>query len=157
MTAHRLLFVCLGNICRSSMAEGVFFHVAHQEGLADRFHLDSAGTAGWHIGNPPDPRGQQAALARGIDISQQRARQVARQDFKNFDLLLAMDETNAQDLRRMAPGEAEAGKVALFLEFAPELDASEVPDPYYGGDEGFEEVLNLVEAASRNLIATLMR
>jgi len=137
------------------MAQGVFSHVADQAGVADRFHLDSAGTGGWHIGNPPDPRGQEAALLRGIDISQQRARRVGVEDFKNFDLLLAMDEANAQDLRRMAPGEGEADRVRLFLEFAPGRDLREVPDPYYGGDEGFEHVLDLVEAASHGLVTTL--
>ncbi|GAB4228855.1 MAG: low molecular weight protein-tyrosine-phosphatase [Methyloligellaceae bacterium] len=151
---HRLLFVCLGNICRSPMAQGVFAHVAEEAGLAGRFHLDSAGTGGWHVGNPPDPRACRAALARGIDISGQRARQVSAQDFERFDLLLAMDRANAKALARMAP--AGAGeRVRLFLEGLPDSGVTEVPDPYYGGDAGFDAALDLIEAGSRALLAQL--
>ncbi len=154
MESHRLLFVCLGNICRSPIAEGVFGDVAAEAGLEDTFHLDSAGTGAWHTGNPPDARAQAAAAARGIDISHQRARQVARDDFSSFDLILAMDEDNLRALRHLADGDPD-GRLRLFLDFAPDTGVSEVPDPYYGGPQGFEDVLDLVEVASRGLLAQL--
>ena len=154
MAQHRLLFVCLGNICRSPMAQGVFGGVAARAGRQNGFFLDSAGTGSWHIGNPPDPRGVAAAAARGIDISGQRARQISARDFTDFDLLLAMDAENMSSLRTLAP-EQHAGKARLFLADAPELGVTEVPDPYYGGNDGFEEVLDLVEAGSRALLARL--
>lgn len=156
MTHHRLLFVCLGNICRSPMAEGVFAQVADLAGHRDRFVLESAGTASWHVGNPPDPRGQAAAAARGIDISALRGRQVSQQDFTDFDLLLAMDASNHSELVDLAP-EGSAHKVRLFLDDVPEIGISEVPDPYYGGDEGFEQVLDLLEAGSKALLNRLSR
>ncbi len=155
MKHHKLLFVCLGNICRSPMAEGVFAYVAAQAGHADRFTLDSAGTAAWHTGNPPDPRGQTAAAARDIDLSGLRARQVREKDFTEFDLILAMDEANFTELSALAT-EGKAHKVRLFLDDAPGLGLSEVPDPYYGGDEGFEEVLDLIETGSKALLAKLI-
>jgi protein-tyrosine phosphatase len=148
MTKKRLLFVCLGNICRSPMAQGVFGHISALEGLAGRFELDSAGTAEWHVGKPPDRRGIAAAARRGIDISAQRARQFERLDFEAFDHILVMDRTNFEDVVALAP-EHHTSKVALFL------GGREVPDPYYGGDEGFDHVLNLLEARSRALIARL--
>ncbi|GBE43338.1 low molecular weight protein-tyrosine-phosphatase YfkJ [bacterium BMS3Bbin10] len=154
MAQHRLLFVCLGNICRSPIAQGVFGDVAARAGMADRFFLDSAGTGTWHIGNPPDPRAAAAAARRGIDISGQRARQVRAHDFSDFDLLLAMDRTNQSDLCALAPEPHTAG-IRLFLADAPELGVAEVPDPYFGGNDGFEEVLDLVEAGSRALLARL--
>ena len=154
MVQHRLLFVCLGNICRSPIAQGVFAHVAAQAGVSDRFDLDSAGIGAWHIGNPPDARAMAAALERGIDLSDQTARQVRSEDFEAFDMILAMDQANLAELLDLAP-QNRAGRVQLFL--GPEYDPieREVPDPYYGGDEGFEEVLDLVEAGSRQLIARL--
>jgi len=154
MNRSRLLFVCLGNICRSPIAEGVFASVAAQSGNGGLFELDSAGTGAWHIGNPPDPRAIAAAARRGIDLSGQRARQVRARDFSDFDLLLAMDMDNQAELLSLAPGE-HRGKVRLFLDDAPQLGSSEVPDPYYGGEHGFEEVLDLVEAGSRALLARL--
>lgn len=154
MAKHRLLFVCLGNICRSSIAQGVFAHMATQEGLSGMFDLDSAGTGGWHVGDQPDPRARAAALRRGIDISGQRARQICVEDFTEFDLLLAMDMDNQSELRLLAP-EGTASKISLFLEAATGLGISEVPDPYYGGSQGFEEVLDLAEAGSRALLARL--
>jgi len=155
MTQHRLLFVCLGNICRSPIAEGVFGHVATQAGHGDRFTLDSAGTGSWHVGDPPDPRAQAAAAARGIDLSELRARQVCQRDFTEFDLILAMDAANHAALLAIAPHDSTS-KVRLFLSDAPDLGRAEVPDPYYGGDQGFEDVLDLVEAGSRALLARLI-
>ena len=152
MSPHRLLFVCLGNICRSPIAQGVFAHVAAQAGKGDLFDLDSAGTGSWHIGNPPDARATAAALRRGIDLSDQRARQVGKQDFEAFDMVLAMDRTNLAELLDLVPQNC-ADKVQLFLGAAYDPIQREVPDPYFGGEEGFEEVLNLVEAGSRELLA----
>ncbi len=154
MSTHRILFVCLGNICRSPMAEGVFSHVAAEAGHAETFIVESAGTGAWHIGNPPDPRAVAAARARGIDLSAQRARQVHVKDFEAFDLVLAMDGSNHADLLQMAP-EGHAHKVRLFLDHLPQSGGREVPDPYYGGDDGFEVVLDLIEAGSRTLLARL--
>jgi protein-tyrosine phosphatase len=135
----RILFVCLGNICRSPTAEVVFKEV------------DSAGTAAYHIGQAPDPRTRAAALRRGYDLSPLRARVVEELDFEQFDLILAMDHENLSALKHRAPHGAD-DRVRLFLEFSPELGTTEVPDPYYGGANGFEEVLDLVEAASRGLL-----
>ncbi len=147
----RILFVCLGNICRSPTAEGVFSAVAAREAPDLLVEVDSAGTAGYHVGQAPDPRTRAAALRRGYDLSSLRARVVEPPDFERFDLILAMDCENLSDLKRRAPRDAQE-RVRLFLEFAPELGTSDVPDPYYGGSNGFEEVLDLVEAASRGLI-----
>ena len=152
---HRILFVCLGNICRSPMAEGVFRRTIAEAGLEEAFAIDSAGTGDWHIGHPPDERARAAAAARGIDISHLRARQVCPADFDRFDMLLAMDRDNRESLLVMAPSQSDARKVHLFLDFAPEAGASEVPDPYYGGRRGFETVLDLIEQASRGLLTHL--
>lgn len=154
MKQHRLLFVCLGNICRSPIAEGVFAHLAAQAGKGDLFTVDSAGTGAWHIGDPPDPRAVAAAARRGIDLSGQRARQLRAEDFDAFDLLLAMDRDNLSELLASAPA-AYSGRVRLFLDGAPEPGVREVPDPYYGGRDGFEEVLDLAEAGARALLARL--
>jgi len=150
----RILFVCLGNICRSPSAEAVLRRIAAQEAPELHIEVDSAGTAGYHIGEPPDARSQEAAVRRGYDMSRLRARIVEPDDFERFDLILAMDRNNLAILRRRAPAAARE-RVRLFLDFAPEADTPEVPDPYYGGASGFEEVLDLVEAASRGLIAHL--
>ncbi len=147
----KILFVCLGNICRSPTAEGVFREVAAREAPELTLQVDSAGTAEYHVGSAPDPRTRAAALRRGYDLSALRARVVEPPDFEHFDLILAMDRENLSDLRRRAPPGAH-GRVRLFLEFAPELGAADVPDPYYGGPNGFEEVLDLVEAAARGLL-----
>ena len=147
----KVLFVCLGNICRSPTAEGVFRTIVEDAGLSDVISVDSAGTSGWHIGDPPDSRGQQAAAGRGYDLSAQRARQVAANDFDTFDYIIGMDSRNLADLSSMAPP-ASRVKVSMFLQFAPETGQREVPDPYYGGDDGFDAVLDLVEAASRGLL-----
>jgi protein-tyrosine phosphatase len=154
MATHRILFVCLGNICRSPMAEGVFRRVAEEEGLIDRFEIDSAGLGDWHIGQAPDHRAQKAARSRGVDISSQSARQVVYEDFDRFDLVLAMDGSNLAELKARAPHEAR-GKIRPFLDFAPHVGTSDVPDPFFGGAEGFDRALDLIEAASRGLLASL--
>jgi len=154
MANHKILFVCLGNICRSPVAEAVFAHLAEQAGHGDRFELDSAGTGSWHVGNPPDPRSVAAAAARGVDLSDLRARQVSQQDFKMFDLILAMDAANHATLLALAP-QQYAEKIQFFLDDTPDSRQREVPDPYYGGEDGFEELLDLVEEGSRALLARL--
>ncbi|MCX8086926.1 MAG: low molecular weight phosphotyrosine protein phosphatase [Rhodocyclaceae bacterium] len=148
----RILFVCMGNICRSPTAEGVARALAEKAGMAEHFEFDSAGTHGYHIGEPPDRRAREAAARRGYDLSPLRARQVEAADFLRFDLILAMDRDNLQLLHRACPAE-HRGKLKLFLEFAPGLGVEEVPDPYYGGPEGFDAVLDLVEAAVEGLLS----
>jgi protein-tyrosine phosphatase len=155
MAKHRLLFVCLGNICRSPMAEGVFRHVIEEEGVAGLFQIDSAGLGDWHVGQAPDRRAQSAAHRRGIDISGQRARQVTHADYARFDLLLAMDDSNYQELVQLAPKEARH-KIRYFLDFAPQLGTRDVPDPFYGGREGFDQALDLIENAARGLLADIL-
>jgi protein-tyrosine phosphatase len=151
----RVLFICLGNICRSPTAEGVLRALAEREAPELPLEVDSAGTAGYHVGEPPDPRMRHAAARRGYDLSGLRARVVEPGDFERFDLILAMDRDNLQVLKRRAPAHAHE-RLRLFLEFAPEAPAAaEVPDPYYGGAKGFEEVLDLVESAARGLLAHL--
>ena len=150
----KILFVCLGNICRSPTAEVVFRAVASREAPDIVLDIDSAGTAGYHVGEQPDRRTRQAAARRGYDLSALRARMVEPRDFEYFDLILAMDRENLRALQRFAPQQARE-RLRLFLEFAPEAGVSEVPDPYYGGPNGFEDVLDLIEAASRGLIEHL--
>ena len=150
----RVLFVCSGNICRSPTAEGVFRGLVEAAELAGAIEADSAGVGAWHVGEPPDARSQEAALRRGIDLSGQRARQVKRGDFTRFDLVLAMDRGHRRELGRLCPA-GEAGRLRLFLEFAPDLRVREVPDPYYGGEDGFETVLDMVEAGAAGLLATI--
>ena len=150
----KILFVCLGNICRSPSAEAVLREIAAREAPELRIEVDSAGTAGYHIGEPPDSRSQEAARRRGYDMSPLRARIVEPEDFELFDLILAMDENNLSALRKHAPA-AYRERVRLFLEFAPESGMAEVPDPYYGGPTGFEQVLDLVEEAARGLLLHL--
>jgi protein-tyrosine phosphatase len=152
----KILFVCLGNICRSPTAEVVFRAVASREAPDLDLEIDSAGTAGYHVDEPPDRRTRQAASRRGYDMSALRARVVEPKDFEYFDLILAMDRENLRALERRAPAHAH-DRLRLFLEFAPEAGVSEVPDPYYGGPNGFEDVLDLIEAASRGLIEHLRR
>ena len=160
----RLLFVCLGNICRSPTAEGVMRALVREAGLQASVELDSAGTGGWHVGSPPDPRAAAAAGARGIELGG-RARTVTSADFERFDLLLAMDRSNARELRRLAPDEEQRAKVRLLREFDPAYAREgasgstadlDVPDPYYGAAGGFEEVLDLVQAACAGLLARIM-
>lgn len=146
-----VLFVCTGNICRSPTADGVFRRMVAEAGLGHRVAVDSAGVSGWHAGEAPDRRTQQAASKRGYDLSDLRARAVVGDDFSRFDLLLAMDREHEWSLLRAAP-DAAKDRIRLFMNFAPQMGVEEVPDPYYGGAEGFEQVLNLIEAACRGLL-----
>jgi protein-tyrosine phosphatase len=152
----RVCFVCLGNICRSPTAEGVFRHVVLRAGLGSAFVIDSAGTGDWHVGEAPDERAVAAAARRGIPL-ESRARQFVRADFARFDLVVAMDKKNREVLRRMAGSEAATlAKIHLLRTFDPESPPhADVPDPYYGGDEGFEEVLDICEDACLALLAHL--
>jgi protein-tyrosine phosphatase len=154
MNKKRVLFVCLGNICRSPTAEGVLRSIATREFLALPLLVASAGTANYHAGEPPDRRTVSAARRRGYDLSAQRARQVSADDFERFDLVLAMDRANLADLERLRPRSAPA-QVGLFLDFAPGCGFMEVPDPYYGSVEDFERVVDLCEAGARGLLHTL--
>lgn len=151
----RVLFVCLGNICRSPTAEGVFRRELEKAGLAHRAEVDSCGTEHWHVGKGPDPRATAAARRRDVDLSELRARQLAAEDFSRFDYLLAMDHDNLATIRERCP-EGCGAHIGLFLDFAGHVDRP-VPDPYYGGEQGFEEVLDLVEAASRGLVEEIAR
>jgi protein-tyrosine phosphatase len=145
----RVLFVCLGNICRSPIAQGVFENVLRREGLEDEVSVDSAGTGTWHVGEPPDQRAQRSASARGLDLGSQRARRITPEDCENFDYVLTMDEENYRAVASLCRGSAV---VRPFLDFAKDTPEREVPDPFYGGPEGFEHVLDLVEEASEGLI-----
>ena len=150
----RILFVCLGNICRSPTAEGVMRSLLREAGLEDEVEVDSAGTGDWHLGEPPDVRATAAARARGI-VLEGEARQVSARDFERYDLLLAADRENLRHLRALAPDEQARAKVRLLREFDPDSDGApdlDVPDPYYGGAVGFEDVLDLVDAACRGLL-----
>jgi len=147
----KVLFVCLGNICRSPTAEGVFRSLVERQGLAGDISVDSAGTGAWHVGDPPDPRAQASAEVRGYDLSGQRARKIHGDDFSRFDYIIAMDRSNHTDLTSMAPP-AGRERIHMFLAFAPETGVREVPDPYYGAGDGFATVLDLVEAASQGLL-----
>ena len=151
-----VLFVCLGNICRSPTAHGVFLSKVQQHGLSEAILVDSAGTATWHIGSAPDPRSFDTAAARGYDLGDLRARQVEASDFARFDYILAMDNENLEALQAQCPP-GFAGHLGLFLEFAPNHELTQVPDPYYKGDEGFVEVLDLVEHASEGLLSRVCR
>jgi protein-tyrosine phosphatase len=149
----RVCFVCLGNICRSPTAEGVMRTMIERAGLTGAIEIDSAGTGAWHVGEPADDRARAAAARRGFELTS-LARQVTRADFARFDYLVAMDEENLRALERMAPDRAARGKVRLLRSFDPRAPrGAAVPDPYYGGDDGFEEVLDICERACRGLLA----
>jgi len=160
----RILFVCLGNICRSPTAEGVMRALVREAGLEESIELDSAGTGGWHVGSPPDERATETALARGIAL-EGSARQVRREDFEDFDLILAMDQANLAELGRLAPDGQARSRVRLLREFDPASSAPvasrrpteelEVPDPYYDSSRGFEDVLDIVQAACVGLLEEL--
>lgn len=154
MMRQRILFVCMGNICRSPTAEGVTRAMAQRCGVAGQFEFDSAGTHGFHVGNPPDKRAREAAAGRGYDLSSLKARQVNFYDFARFDRILAMDRDNLDMLRQACPDE-HRHKLALFLDFSDGHDEDEVPDPYYGGPEGFQRVLDLIEGAAAGLLDQL--
>jgi len=149
-----VLFVCLGNICRSPTAHAVFRNKVADSGLSESVRIDSAGTGHWHVGKPADRRASQVAASKGIEMADLRARQVDLGDLIAFDYVLAMDEANFQDLKAMALPEHHA-KIHRFLDFAPQYEETQVPDPYYGGADGFEWVFELVEAASDGLIAQI--
>ena len=150
----KVLFVCMGNICRSPTAEGVFRHKVSEAGLEEQIHIDSAGTIAYHEGHPPDPRAQKAALKRGIDLSSQRARRVSGEDFEAFDLVIAMDSDNHYELEMICPPGYE-DRLHMFLKFAQNTREIEVPDPYYGGSGGFETVLDMIEDAAEGLLQHL--
>ncbi len=149
----RVLFVCMGNICRSPLAQGVFENVARREGLEGEIFVDSAGTGSWHVGEPPDERALSAASLRGLDLSSQRARRISPEDCENFDYILTMDEENY----RLVSGICSRGKAVIrpFLDYASDSPETEIPDPYYGGPDGFEYALDLAEEASEGLIADI--
>jgi len=152
--AASVVFVCLGNICRSPTAEGVFRVAADRAGLSGRVRADSAGIGDWHVGLPPDPRAIQAAKRRGCDLSSIRGRQIEIADFTRFGWILAMDDANLKALTEMKPAEFD-GRLGLLLDFAPQLGEREIPDPYFGNPEGFERVLDLMEPAMTALVAEM--
>ena len=149
-----VLFVCLGNICRSPTAEGIFRAAAARDGVGERVHVASAGVGDWHIGSPPDKRAILAARRRGYDLAAIRGRRVAVDDFTKYGWILAMDDSNLRALIDMKPADF-SGHLGLFLDFAPESGVREVPDPYYGGPEGFDRVIDLVEQGTAGLLARL--
>lgn len=149
-----VLFVCLGNICRSPLAEGVFRHLVAARGLDDRFEIDSAGTGAWHVGERPDARSIQVAASHGVELPG-TARQVTRDDLERFDVILAMDRENLHALRRMGPATGARARIHLLREFDPDGGDDEVPDPYYGGPGGFEDVYQMVRRSCRVLLGKL--
>ncbi len=155
-TPLRVLFVCTGNICRSPTAEGVFRHLVTSEGLGERVIVDSAGTHGYHVGNKPDRRSMLAAARRGYDLSTLRAREIASTDFADFDYLLAMDRDHLNIMHSSASPEHRE-KIAMLLDFSRRYGGNEIPDPYYGGPQGFEHVLDLIEDGAEGLLAEIKR
>ena len=151
----RVLFICMGNICRSPVAEGVFRRMLEGAGLSNKVYVDSAGTHSYHIGAPPDTRSQVTALRRGIDLRGLRARQVTVTDFAEFDYLLAMDRDNFEHLLALCQDAELRRRIQLLMDFAPDLPEREVPDPYYGGPTGFDRVMDLIEEASEGLLVHL--
>ncbi|MDP2835125.1 MAG: low molecular weight protein-tyrosine-phosphatase [Pseudomonadota bacterium] len=156
MSKTRVLFVCMGNICRSPTAEGVFRDKAKKAGWEKQIEIDSAGTHGFHVGSTPDARAQKTALSRGYDLSSLRGRQVSDQDFASFDYVLAMDRDNLHNLQQRCP-EQYKHKVRLYLAFSSRFPNLNVPDPYYGGGKGFEQVLDMVEDAAEGLLREIAR
>ncbi len=154
--SYRVVLVCMGNICRSPTAEGVLRYFIKINKLGDKVEVDSAGTHGYHVGEAPDSRTQRAAAVRGYNLSQLRARKVARQDLDYFDLILAMDKSNLDNLRRMATPEQQE-RMHLFMDYARNFDDDEVPDPYYGLGHGFDLVLDMVEDASLGLLEEIKK
>ncbi len=152
----RVLFVCMGNICRSPMGQGVFERFVEQAGLQERIAVDSAGTHAYHVGEPPDERAQQAAAARGYTLHEQRARQVTVEDLRSADYVLAMDRDNLAVLQELCPPELQ-GRIRLVTEFSELYPGRDVPDPYYGGTRGFERVLDMIEDAAQGLLQAIRR
>lgn len=153
----RILFVCMGNICRSPVAEGVFRRMLEGAGLNEKIYVDSAGTHSYHTGAPPDPRSQATALRRDIDLRDLRARRVTVADFAQFDYVLAMDRENLDHLLALCGDPGLRRRIQLFLDYAPHLPEREVPDPYYGGPNGFERVMDLIEEAAEGLLVDIRR
>ena len=151
-----ILFVCLGNICRSPLAESVFRHLARERGVERRFEIDSAGTSGWHVGDPPDARSVATARARGVEVCG-ASRKLVAEDLRRFDYVIAMDRENLANITRLQTASGGGARVHLLREWDPEPGQPDVPDPYYGGERGFEDVLDLVEAACRGLVAEIRR
>lgn len=149
----KILTVCLGNICRSPMAEGIITHIARRENI--EFEIDSCGTGGWHAGEKPDPRARQYMKASGIPIDHLRARQIRESDLDYFDHILVMDNSNYQNVLNLCKNDAQRQKVKLILSYWPESPIQEVPDPYYGGEEGFAQVFYLLENAALNFVKSL--
>lgn len=154
MNKIKILFVCMGNICRSPTAEGIFNQLLNSKDIKEQFIVDSAGTHAHHIGDTPDLRAQKAAKDRGIDLSYIRARKIQRSDFAEFDHILVMDDENYENVMKICPDEY-SHKIAYLLDYAPELKTREVPDPYYGGSYGFDRVLDMLESATEGLLIAL--
>lgn len=154
--ATSVLFVCMGNICRSPTAEGVFRHVVKKANMEDQITIDSAGTHAYHIGESPDKRSQATAREHGINLSSQRAREAVSVDFERFDYIVAMDKSNYENLKRLTDSEEQQQKLSLFMQFSSEWDNDEVPDPYYGGDNGFDQVFDMVLSASNGLLENIL-
>jgi len=152
----KILFVCMGNICRSPSAEGVFRHVVNEAGLADAVHIDSAGTHAYHVGEAPDARAQAAARKRGYDISGQRARQICQDDFREYDWILAMDWDNLAALQQICPKQYHH-KLMLLMRFANEFEEAIIPDPYYGGVDGFSRALDYIEDACQGVLEVVRK
>lgn len=148
----KVLFVCLGNICRSPLGEGIFRHQVTQAGLAPYFEIDSAGTGDWHVGSEPHHGSQRVACERGVDISQQRARQIKPEDLMTYDYVLAMDSQNLADIRALDPAGKATARIVRMMEFAPARGTVDVPDPYFGGPEGFDLVYDMVQEACQALL-----
>ena len=149
-----VLFICLGNICRSPLAEGVFRHLVAARGLDDRFHIDSAGTGGWHVGEPPDPRSVDVARAHGIELTS-TGRQVSADDMSDFDVLVVMDQQNKRDVGHLQELYGDSARLVLLREFEPQAPSLDVPDPYYGGPDGFDRVYEMVHRSCEGLLAEL--
>lgn len=155
-TPTRILFVCLGNICRSPLAEGIFRHLAQREGVAELFEVDSAGTSSFHVGDPPDRRSAATARDRGVEL-EGRSRQFTASDLAKFDYVIAMDSDNLAEIRNLEIQSGGRAKAHLLREWDPAAPGTGVPDPYYGGDRGFEDVHDIVQRACENLLADLLR
>ncbi len=151
----RVLFVCLGNICRSPLAEGVFVAEVDKRGLSQAFHVDSCGTGGWHVGEAPDGRSVEVAAANGIDISHQRSRKLTVADFAHFDWIIAMDRANERDILQRCPAGSKA-RIQHFMHWVPDTESADVPDPYYGGPGGFDHVFELLRSGMPALLDTIL-